>query len=173
MENAFHGWLISRPQDTDFRSWDLGFGAWNLAAVAGVAFRSAFGEPENIPNGGSYNAIPGLLRKPRLFLFSKVQTSLTFSHRKSLFRSGITLCSGRDSFLGWRREKGPGGGPAEKQNPSEGCAFCRVFSFIRSFEQAQELLKEKTLRTCVRRALLYSGLDGTRTRDPLRDRQVF
>ena len=49
--------------------------------------------------------------------------------------------------------------------PSEGCAFCRVFSFIRSFEQAQEHLKEKTLRTCVRRALLLSGLDGTRTRD--------
>ena len=32
---------------------------------------------------------------------------------------------------------------------------------------------EKTLRTFVRRALLLSGLDGTRTRDPLRDRQVF
>ena len=35
------------------------------------------------------------------------------------------------------------------------------------------LKNEKTLFTFVRRVLLQCGLDGTRTRDPLRDRQVF
>jgi hypothetical protein len=77
-----------------------------------------------------------------------------------------TLMTGLISSL--RSEIGLGGGPAQKQSPSEGFAFGRVFSFIRAFEQAQALLNEKTLRTCVRRALLLSGLDGTRTRDPLR-----
>ena len=98
----------------------LEFGFWNLSAVAGILFLSAFGGSENIPKGGKLQSKACLAGARRSLFFARTlkRVSLDGLQKWNGQRPGLALGSGRDCFSAVWQKSGPRGGPATGSNPS-------------------------------------------------------